>query len=390
MTRRNGAVDAAVRELRANPRLTIADAARKHDCPRKTVSDALNRAGGRADAPDIGPDKASFSGDSDDTVAALLKKQGLDPSEWEVVRLRTGEWGSDENPNAQVRFDAVPKALLNLDLAAEPREPLPPPSPPTTADRSLLFVGDHHAPHQDPGMHRALCSYLSDQRPSFCGLLGDMGDYASISRHRPSDGFRQGVRTCNQGVYDILHDYRASSPDTEFVLLPGNHDARIEFYVQDNAERIMNIGPAYQEDVPMYDLRRLWRLDELGIELVHGTWETAKYKVTPSLTIRHGYQVAKGNGQTMLNKHGSSGIQGHDHTLKFTYKTKHDPLDIRVAISAGCACIVDEEGLGYTPEPDWQQGCIVGHAWENGDFALAPVPYVHGSLLCPDGRRFSA
>lgn len=388
MSRRNGAVDAAVEALQRNPNLSIAAAARDQGCDRRRVSEALANAGGRTDPGEPVPDGESFSGDSDSTVAEMLTKQGLDPSEWEVVRLRTGEWGSESNPNAQIRFDAVPKALLDLDLAAEPREPLPPPSPPSTADRSLLFVGDHHAPHQDPGMHAAICSLLSDQRPSFCGLLGDAGDYASISRHRPSAGFRQGVRTCNQGVYDIFHDYRKSSPDTKFVLLPGNHDARIEFYVQDNAERMMNIGPAYQEDVPMYDLRRLWRLDELDIELVPGTWETAKYKVTPSLTIRHGYQVAKGNGQTMLNKHSSSGVQGHDHTLKFTYRTKHDPLDIRVAISAGCACIVDEVGLGYTPEPDWQQGAIVGHAWEDGNFALAPAPYIQGKLLCPDGRRY--
>jgi hypothetical protein len=370
---RNNKMEAALRELRNNPKLSVTQAAKNSDVNRRTLQDHWSK-----EKPIEVPIRDPKGRD-------LLDAAGLDPADWQIKKIEAkAAEGSDADP--VVRVTAVP--IQALDLSAVPAAPLPKPSPPHVADRSLAFCGDHHAPHQDPELHAAFCSFLSDERPPFLGVLGDVGDYASVSRHRAAEGFRQDVATCNQNAYDILHAYREASPDTQIVLMPGNHDARIEFYVQDVAEKLLGVGPAYQEDEPMYDLRRLWRLDELGVELVPGTWETAKYKVTPSLTMRHGYMVAKSNGEGMLNKHGRSGVQGHDHKLKASFKTKHDPLDVRVAWSAGCMCIVDEAGLGYAPEPDWQQGCLVGHAWEDGDFALAPAPYVSDKLLLPDGRRY--
>ncbi len=365
-------IEAALRELRARPELSVASAARTHGVARRTLQDHWTK------------EKPVELTVADPTGTDLLESARLDPADWVIQKIVATAPASEGE--ATVKVTAVPRQ--SIDLAAVSRGTVPKPKPPQKGDRSLAFCGDHHAPHQGPELHAAFCSYLSDERPAFLGVLGDVGDYASVSRHRAAEGFRQGVAECNQGAYDILSDYRKASPDTQIVLLPGNHDARIEFYIQDNAEKLLGVGPAYQEDHPMYDLRRLWRLDELGITLVDGTWETAKYKVTPSLTMRHGYMVAKSNGEGMLNKHGRSAVQGHDHRLRATFKTKHDPHDVRVAWSAGCMCIVDEEGLGYSPEPDWQQGALVGHSWSDGDFALAPAPFVGGKLLIPDGRRY--
>jgi hypothetical protein len=379
---RNKQIDAALKELRKNPKLSVSQAAKDAGVIRRTLQDHWTREKDGIQATDLPDGGREVVGTG--VAGELLVKAGLDPAEWQVTEVKAT--GDPTAETAKLAIKAVPSDLL--DLAATAYAPLPPPQTPDTATRSLAFCGDHHAPHQDPGLHAAFCSFLSDERPSFLGVLGDVGDYASVSRHRAGPGFRQGVKACNQGAYSILYDYRKASPDTQIVLLPGNHDARIEFYIQDRAPEFLEVGPAFQEDVPSYDLRRLWRLDELGVELVDGTWETASYKVTPSLTMRHGYMVAKNNGEGMLNKHGRSAIQGHDHRLRATYKTKHDPLDVRLAISAGTMAIVDSDGLGYAPEPDWQQGCVMGHAWEDGDFALSPVPYVHGKLLTPDGRRF--
>jgi hypothetical protein len=73
--------------------------------------------------------------------------------------------------------------------------------------------------------------------------------------------------------------------------------------------------------------------------------------------------------------------------MQFTYKTKHDPIDVKLAVQAGTMAKIDE-GLGYASEPDWQQGFVYGHTWGKKDFALAPAIYVKGRLLLPDGRRY--
>lgn len=365
--KRNGAVEAAVAELQRDPRLSIASAATKHEVPRKTVSDRLASTGGRS---------ASSA-----TIADVLTAQGLDPAEWDAARVSV-------NGSGGLSLSLKPR--IDLDVIPEAYTPLPPPVAPTTADRSVVICGDQHAPHQDPGLHAAFCSFLSDECPAELVVLGDVGDYASVSAHRSGVGFAQGVREVNRAAYKLLHDYRSASPDTHVVVMEGNHDARIENYLQDRAPELWQVGPAFEEEDPMYSLRRMWRLDDLGIELVPGDWDRASYKIAPGLTARHGYMTLKNAGESMLNKHGHSQIQGHDHRLKFTYKTKHDPVDIRLAVSAACMCKI-EEGLGYSPEPDWQQGMVYGHVWDDGDFALAPAPYVEGhGLLLPDGRRYSA
>lgn len=383
---------AAVAALQADSDLSVSDAARRFGVPRTTVRDALARSGGRDAAGSAGiaarPDGSiQVTGDSTDP-ATLLTEQGLDPEEWQLVRARTGWWGDPMDPRKQIRLDAVPRSVI--DLAAEPYTELPPPSAPTSGDRSVVICTDHHAPHQDPGLHQAFCSLLSDQRPALLAVLGDVGDYASVSRHRDTLGFAQGVRSVNRSVYKLLHDYRVASPETQVIVMTGNHDARIEHYIHDNAPELWEVGPAFEEDMPSYDLRRLWRLDDLGIEFIEGDWERNKYPLTDSLDLRHGYMTAEGTPQKMLNKHGRSQVQGHDHRLRFTYKTRHTPVDVRLHVSAGCMCIV-EDGLGYAAEPDWQQGCVVGHVWDDGDFALAPAPYVEGhGLLLADGRRYAA
>lgn len=363
--KRNNQVDAAVEALRKNPHRTITAVAKDHGVPRTTLRDAVARQG----------EPVSVS----TTVQDLLRAQGLDPAEWEVK-------------SANVRGDGVSLTLrprVELDLIPDPLPPLPAPRKPLRAERSFVICGDQHAPHQDPGLHEAFCSFLSDETPDELVVLGDVADYASVSRHRSGAGYAQGVIECNRAAYKLLHDYRESSPDTYVTLLEGNHDARVENYLQDNAPELWQVGPAFEEDLPMYSLRRMWRLDELDIDLVEGDWDRSSYKLTPTLSVRHGYLVSQNTPQQMLNKHGRSQVQGHDHKLRFTYRTKHDPTDTRVHVSTGCMCKVDEEGLGYAVEPDWNQGFVYGHAWDNGDFALAPAVYVpdHG-LLLPDGRRY--
>lgn len=373
MTARNGKIEAALRELRKDPSLSVSAAAKANGVNRRTLQDHWSK-----EKPVVLDVKNSKGAD-------MLESAGLDPAEWAIKQIAAT--GSPDSAPA-IKVTAVPRE--SLDLAAVTRGPLPKPQPPKRADRSLAFCGDHHAPHHDQDLHAAFLSFLSDEQPGFLGVLGDMGDYATISRHRAGPGFRQGVAQANQAIYDILRDYREASPDSEIVLLPGNHDARIEFYLQDRAPELLEVGPAYQEDVPALDLRRLWRLDELGIMMPEGSWETANWKVTPSLTMRHGYQTAKNNGEGMLNKHGRSAIQGHDHRLRMTFKTKHDPTDVRVAVSAGMMGKVEPDGLGYSAEPDWQAGFVYGHAWKNGDFALMPVPWMAGrGLLLADGRRYT-
>lgn len=326
------------------------------------------------------------------TPESLLEAHGLEPDEWEIIRVRGNRWGDPDDPNHQLRIDVVPRESLVLPAALEPVEfgSLVKPAPDGGVDfgsKTIVVVGDQHCPLHDRTLHKLFVQFLLDEQPAEGVLLGDILDFTEISRHRTRPGFTQTVNDTIQSAFEVLRDYRLASPDTRWRLLRGNHDDRLEHAILDNNEKLYGITAA-DEEIPALSLKRLLHLDELGIELVDEDWDRAKTPVTTSLSARHGYMTSEGTGRQMLNKHSNSQIQGHSHRMRFSYRTQHDPIDVRVAIEAGTMAQI-HEGLGYADEPDWQQGFVYGTAWDDGDFALAPAIYVDGRLLLPDGRRYT-
>jgi hypothetical protein len=332
---------------------------------------------------------------------SLLQAHGLDPDEWVILRVRANRWGEPDAPNHQLRVECAPKA--GIVSVPDPTEWTPPPKPkkrrPTNNDPAKVVVcGDHHAPHHDRTLHRLFCEWLADERPDEGVLLGDLIDATTVSRHRPRDGWDQDLNTGLRAAFEILMDYRHASPDTRWTLLPGNHDSRIQYAVIDNVRGLHGIRAA-DDDVPALSLRRLLHLDELGIAFAadhDADWDTARAVISRRLVARHGVSTSKNATQVLLSKLAStSTIQGHSHRLGVDYRTEHDEIDLeaptstRMGAEAGCMAQISD-GLGYTVQPDWQQGALLNWVYPDGDFLTAPIVYVPGRLLAPNGRRYEA
>lgn len=368
---------------------SVRGAAKRTGVPESTLRGALKRVA--ADAyHSVNPDgSAVFEGEGDSD--AILRAHGEDPGDWEIVSLKAGRWGRPEDPQESFRISAVRKSsLLQIPDLSDYEFPGIDPNQVEFDDGTVVFAGDQHAPHYDKGLHSAFLQFLRDEAPMRLVLLGDTGDFSTISRHRNTEGFAQGLNEINDSVVRMLLDYRHASPNTQIVMLRGNHDDRLEYAIIDNNPEYYRVRPGLMEsaeEIPSLSLRRLWHLDELGIELIDEEWKRAKYRVTETLTARHGYMTSPTTGSKMLGKHSNSQIQGHSHRMGFTFLTKHDPLDTRVAIEAGTMAEI-MDGLGYEDEPNWQQGFVYGATWDDGDFALAPAVYIKDRLLLPDGRRY--
>ena len=387
--------------------------ARKLGCSRGAVAGRVKSIRGRTahqDAPgkyEHADGTASLVSDAVNQPPApwkpedLLRVHGLDPKEWEIVRVRGNRWGEPDEPKHQLRVDVIPRSLL-LSVP-DPGKWTPPPKPKKRrgkGPRSIVICGDHHAPHDDRVLHKLFCEWLADEKPDEGVLLGDLMDFASISRHRPREGFAQAVNECLARGLEILQDYRHSSPDTQWYLLRGNHDDRLPHQILDNTPGLHAIKPGGGVDVDgnederdALNMRRLLYLDELGIKLVDEDWDRGKVKITRRFTARHGYTAAKNSTEQMLSKLAHSTVQGHTHRLSLRYRTEHDdesksePTSTRLAGEAGCMAEI-KDGLGYTNDPDWQQGALLCHAWPDDDFHLSPLVYVPGRLLAPGGKRY--
>ena len=327
------------------------------------------------------------------TREGLLKAHGFDLDEWVVVRARANRWGDPAEPSEQLRIDVVPKGGV-IDLP-DPAKWTPPPKPKkqpkAKGPKKVVVVSDHHCPFEDRTLHGLFCQWLTDEQPDEGIINGDLLDFHTVSRHRNRDGFAAPVNECLQAAFNVLCDYRTASPDTRWTLKKGNHCQRIEDQVIDNIRGLHKIAVA-GDDVPALSLRRLLRLDELHIEFIPEDWDMAKIRLSKKLSVRHGPSTGKAATQRLLDKFSVSVIQGHTHRLSTTYRTEHsddddEPTTTRMAAEGGCMCQI-HQGLGYADSPDWNQGFIVAHVWDDGDFVTSPVPYVPGRLLTPDGRRY--
>lgn len=340
------------------------------------------------------------------TPEALLKRVGLNPEEWRIthVKARGGHWGNPEEPSSQIRLEV---SVAPIKPAIKPPDltdwtPLPKPKPRKRKEgepQRAVIISDHHAPRHEKTFHRLFVNWLRDHKPDVIHVNGDLGDYPTVSTHRTVEEFKHDVNECIRGSLRILRDYRDACPDARIVYLRGNHEARVENYTNDNAPEVSVVAPGGGETVdgdtderPWHDFRRLLYLDELHIEYIPDPWEQAKLPLSRRLTSRHGFSTSPSAGKVMLDKLSGSTIQGHDHRLALNLRTRHtgdeaDPLEVRLAMSGGCACEIPG-GLGYITggEPDWQNGAVSVDLYDNGDFYCSPMIYVPGRLLTREGR----
>jgi hypothetical protein len=128
--------------------------------------------------------------------------------------------------------------------------------------------------------------------------------------------------------------------------------------------------------------------------MIEEDWDMAKVK--PLAEAHRPPRPGSGKAATarLLEKFSVSVIQSHTHRLSLLMRTEHsedeeEPTTTRLAAEAGCMCEVPE-GLGYSAEPNWQNGFLLVHVWPDGDFHLDPIVYVPGRLLAPGGRRYDA
>lgn len=327
------------------------------------------------------------------TPDQLLEKHGLDPEDWIVTSVRVSEWGKEEQPMFQLRVNATRREGLLIIPDLGDFTPWEYGQVEEYQQRSVALIPDLHAPFHDERALRAVCALLAVEQPEQVIFLGDVADNSMLSKHRTHRRFGALLNETNDAVVQNFRRVREAVPNAQIVLLPGNHDDRVLYYAQDMAPEFEALRPGKltdDEETPPSSIgfRQLWRLDELGIEVIDEDWKLAQFGITPELSARHGYLTGNNSERKLLEKHGRSQVHGHDHRGSLTYRTKHDPLDIRVAMSCGTLSEVKPDGLGYEPDPDWTPGMGWCQVWDDGLFQLSFLPYVKNKLLTPWGAAY--
>lgn len=216
------------------------------------------------------------------------------------------------------------------------------------------------------------------EQPDSIVILGDFLDLPSQGRWAQEASFARTTQMALNAGHEWLARLRAVAPYAEIILVEGNHDKRMQNFVETNAVSAFGLRRADKPDSwPVMSIQYLLRLDELGVTY---------YDAYPAATHWDNDLVRNIHG-TRANSRGSTTAQysqelphistwvGHTHRCEITYKTvlgaRGEPIRSYTA-NPGALCKTDgtvpgfhaaihADGSSARIVEDWQQGFGVNY-----------------------------
>lgn len=365
----------------------------------------------RAEKPSV-----SVKGDSATLVApaapelgdmeTLMRERGLNPDEWEVANAVLNEWDGMA-PEGQVQKLRQLKLHLRRKMRVDwlfpasdvAQRPAPVPTIEEGEPQRIVFFPDQHAPYQDEGLHNLAMCHLVDWQPHRIVNLGDICDFATISRHRDNPAYFASATASVDGAMGIINDQRTAAPNALIDLIEGNHDARPRTELLSRAERMYDLRPGMLpgDDVPAHpwSLQHLLSLDRFHVNFVGPELEGDNYfhgllEVTPDIAAIHGFLTGAGSEKATAERLGMSVVFGHIHSQVVRHVTKYKGRERAgefVAISPG-TMRATRGGGGFAWNPNWQQGYLTATVWPDGQWTYDMARF-DGHRLTWRDKRFS-
>jgi hypothetical protein len=232
-------------------------------------------------------------------------------------------------------------------------------------DMKVAFVGDTHAdPNHDKHLRRFtdMGEYLAPEDCDVVCQVGDWYDMPSITDHRgrlegEGDRYNLDIEVGNQALNQFMRPFRKRKKRMpHFIFLVGNHEYRIERYVQQNPRMAGSIG--------LHDMD----FDKWGWEVIpFGRFTNiGGFYATHHILGKAGRAVALA---PTFTKRGVSMVVGH------THEAKHIKLPRQTGYTHGLdvGCMTRK---GYAASEDWSapnehstwRGLHIMDGVANGDY----------------------
>lgn len=216
------------------------------------------------------------------------------------------------------------------------------------------------------------------------GLLyiGDLMDFDSISSFNKGKGRAvEGRRIAlDYAVTNKILDRHQQiiwekNPYAKFVLLEGNHEERIERYIDEN--------PSVEG---MVEVAAGLKLEHRGFEWIRSWSKGEIYKIGKA-NFLHGQYTNQYHPAKMATKYGGSVFYGHTHDMmSHSVPSLLDPRKVHVGQSLGCLCLPQPYMKGAPT--NWEQGFGVFYFLPNGNYTYYTVRIVDGMFVGPDAKLY--
>lgn len=343
----------------------------------------------------------------DDAEAYLRKRWGLPADKWLVLSITPNEWQGPIAGGGSTTFAQVKGTFRKLqdfvDVLPAPAAWKGPqvrrrgPARKTGTVRQIVVLYDHQAPYINDALHAATLNMIRSLKPAELAHGGDLADYTNISKHKDHALIKADVDECTQAATDILADLRAAAPEARFRILEGNHDIRPLSELLLRAERMAGIRAGDLHDgkgrETLVSTRKLWRLDELDIELVDDPrgWQHAELELVPGptgLVMIHGHLTGANVAARTLEDVGRSVLLGHTHRPEHVFHWNKSLRVEQQAMVVGCQCAVrgDKGFPTFVARDKWLQGPAIVTVHADGQFCLERVRWTGESLVLGSRR----
>lgn len=247
-----------------------------------------------------------------------------------------------------------------------------------------IIVSDLQVPYQDDRALAVVEKYMATRKWHGYIQIGDFMDLDTISSFNINKPRLSENRRLNKD-FDLANTIldrhqriiRKKNPDAEFVLLEGNHEERIERYLDQH--------PVFEG---MLDIPRLLRLDERGFKWIKSWTNGQAYKVGKANFV-HGRYTNQYHPAKMVQKYGDNIFYGHTHDMMCHAVANEFHVDKTiVGQSIGCLCKRDLAYMKGQPS-NWQQGFMVLFVRPGGKFTYYTPRIIDHEFIGPDGILYT-
>lgn len=212
-------------------------------------------------------------------------------------------------------------------------------------------------------------AYIVRKLPPVIVQIGDWYDMEALSSYNKGKKKAEGKRFINDinagnKALEILDSYITSVPNYKprKIITLGNHEARIDRYVEDNPEFEGLIGSDQlafsKQGWEVYPF--LKPVEVCGIWFVH-------FLANPMSGKPYG-----GTALSRLNKTGESYVMGHQQTLDIAYRPMQLSKKQQIGVIAG-ACYDHDEGYKGFQGNNHFRGCVMLYECHDGSAFAKPI-----------------
>ena len=252
---------------------------------------------------------------------------------------------------------------------------------PTEGTKLLKWaiLNDTHIPKHDKRKLTLWLKIMREWKPDYITINGDFDDFEAPGRWvsgTPAEYTERLAVTTETDSKKLLNEIRDNHPDAEINWLDGNHEVRLEDYINKNAPAL----------VGTVTIPKIFDLDNLGIE--YQPYGAPPKKMFGGFYVHHGTFISKNSGESVrkeVDHYGVSMIMGHTHRGGLYHVSDYEGR-IRTGIEGYHLC--DPKQMTYAPFHNWQAGFVT--LYVDGSKAFPFLNQFNGNTVVMDGKKFTA